>query len=159
MGGRSFRRPAGAGRAGDCRTKTVEFTFATMPTKLPGQIASALQADPTLEYVVAPFDAGVTFVRQGVQQGGGKAKIASFEGDPPTMKTIGDGVQVADMAGPNVWTGWHSVDSLARLMLDEPVKDTPMPMRLFTTDNKDETAGWEGDLDFRTRYKQLWGKG
>jgi len=130
-----------------------------MPTKLPGQIASALQADPTLEYVVAPFDAGVTFVRQGVQQGGGKAKIASFEGDPPTMKTIGDGVQVADMAGPNVWTGWHSVDSLARLMLDEPVKDTPMPMRLFTTDNKDEAVDWDGDLDFKTKYKQLWGKG
>lgn len=142
-----------------CKTKTVEFTFATMPTKLPGQISSALQADPSIDYVVAPFDAAAAFVRQGIQQGGGKAKIASFEGDPPTLKTIGDGVQVADLATPNVWVGWQSVDNLARVMLKQPVSDTPLPTRLFTTDNKDDAVGWDGDYDFKSKYKQLWGKG
>lgn len=142
-----------------CKTKTVEFTFATMPTKLAGQVASALQADPSIGYVVAPFDAAVTFVRQGARQGGGKAKVASFEGDPPTMKTIGDGTQVADVAGPNVWTGWQAVDSLARLMLKQPVLDKPIPVRLFTAANKADAVNWDGDLDFRSKYAQLWGKG
>jgi ribose transport system substrate-binding protein len=142
-----------------CKVKTVEFTFATMPTKLPGQISSALQADPTIDYVVAPFDAAAAFVRQGIQQGGGKAKIASFEGDPPTLKTIGDGVQVADLATPNVWAGWQSVDSIARVLLKQPVSDTPLPTRLFTTDDKGDAVGWDGDFDFKSKYRQLWGKG
>jgi ribose transport system substrate-binding protein len=142
-----------------CKTKTVEFTFATMPTKLAGQVASALQADPTMGYVVVPFDAAVTFVRQGIEQGGGKAKVASFEGDPPTLKTIGDGVQDADVAGPNVWIGWQAVDNLARIMVKQPVSDAPLPVRLFSTNNKDDAVGWDGDLDFKTKYQQLWGKG
>jgi len=142
----------------DCKTKDVEFTFATMPTKLPGQVAAALQADPTIDYVTVPFDAAVQFVRQGMQQAGSKAKIASFEGDPPTLKTIGDGTQVADLAVPNTWAGWQAVDDLARLMAGEPVKDTPLPMRLFTEDNQADAADWDGDLDFRARYRELWGQ-
>lgn len=143
----------------DCKVKTADFTFATMVTKLPGQVASAIQADPDIDFVVAPFDASIAFVRQGLQRGGGKAKIASFEGDPDVMKTIGDGVMAADMAGSNVWAGWQSLDNLVRAMLDEPVVDTPMPQRLFTAANKEAAANWEGDFDFRTKYRQLWGKG
>jgi ribose transport system substrate-binding protein len=142
-----------------CKVKTVEFTFATMPTKLPGQIASTLQADPAIDYVVAPFDAAATFVRQGIQQGGGKAKLASFEGDPPTLKTIGDGVQIADLATPNVWVGWQSVDNIARILLKQPVADAPLPTRLFTTENKGDAADWDGDFDFKSKYKHLWGRG
>jgi len=142
-----------------CKTKDVEFTFATMPTKLPGQVAAALQADPTIDYVTVPFDAAVQFVRQGMQQAGSKAKIASFEGDPPTLKTIGDGTQVADLAVPNTWAGWQAVDDLARLMAGETVTDTPLPMRLFTEDNKADAADWDGDLDFRAKYRELWGQG
>ncbi len=143
----------------DCKTKDVEFTFATMPTKLPGQVAAALQADPTIDYVVVPFDAAVQFVRQGIQQAGSKAKVASFEGDPSTMKTIGDGTQAADLAVPNTWAGWQSVDDLVRLMQGEPVKNAPLPVRLFTDANKADAANWDGDLDFRAKYRELWGQG
>ena len=141
-----------------CKTKKVEFTFATMPTKLAGQVAAALQADPTINRVTMPFDAAATFVRQGIQQSGSKAKIASFEGDPPVLKTVGDGVQDADLASPNVWTGWQAVDNLARLMTNNPVSDAPLPVRLFTAQNKAEAADWDGDLDFRAKYAELWGK-
>ena len=141
-----------------CQSKTVDFTFATMPTKLAGQVASALQANPSIDYVITPFDAAVTFVRQGVRQAGRPTKIASFAGDPPTMETLGDGTFVADVAAPNTWTGWQSVDSLARLMLDQPVLDAPMPQRLFTTENKEAALDWDGDVDFRSQYAKIWGK-
>ena len=143
----------------DCKTKTADFTFATMPQELSGQVTAALQADPAIDYVVAPFDAAVAFVRQGVQQAGRPVKIASFEGDPPTMRQVGDGTLVADLAAPNTWVGWQAVDDLARLLARAPVGETPVPQRLFTSENKADAAGWDGDVDFRSEYRRRWGVG
>jgi ribose transport system substrate-binding protein len=107
---------------------------------------------------VVPYDAAVTFVRQGIKQAGSQAKVASFEGDPPVLKTVGDGTQVADFATSNPWVGWQGVDDLARLISKQPVTDVPMPMRLFTQANKSQAANWNGNLDFRAKYRSIWGK-
>jgi ribose transport system substrate-binding protein len=142
----------------DCKTSESEFTFATSAEKLPGQVASALQSDPKITNVVVPYDAAVPFVRQGIQQASSKAQVASFEGDPGVMKTVGDGVQAADVASNNTWIGWQSVDDLARLISDKPVKDVPLPVRLFTKENAADAKSWDGDLDYRSKYLEIWGK-
>ncbi len=141
-----------------CRTTTVEITFGTIASKLAQQVTSALEANPSINYVVVPYDAAATFVRQGIKAAGSKAMVASFEGNPSTLTTVGDGVQAADVAAPNVWVGWQSTDDLVRLMKHQPVTNVPVPVRLFTTANKAQTHDWNGDINYEATYRRLWGK-
>jgi ribose transport system substrate-binding protein len=144
-----------------CTQEVATFSFGTMAEKLSGQVSSALQADPNIDYVVAPFDAAEPFVIQGINAAGRtEVKLGTFEGDPKAMEDIGQGPHAADVATPNEWVGWTAVDDLARLMLGEKItRVTNVPVRLFTESNAGEAAGWKGDLDFEAEYLKLWGKG
>ncbi|HEY2055439.1 MAG TPA: sugar ABC transporter substrate-binding protein [Solirubrobacterales bacterium] len=146
---------------GGCSQEVATFSFGTMAEKLSSQVSSALQADPNINYVVAPFDAAEPFVLQGIAAAGRtEVKLGTFEGDPKAMEGIGQGSHAADVATPNEWVGWAAVDDLARLMGSEKVAPiTTVPVRLFTAKNAAEAAGWKGDLDFEGEYLKLWGKG
>lgn len=144
----------------DCKiVETVQSTIAEMGQRLPGAIAAALSRHPDATYVVAPFDSNGFFANEGVRQAGksGKVKVVSYEGDPQTIAMIRDGKYAMTIADPAEWMGWQAADELARAFAGQPAGDTPVPYRLIVKTNAPSTAGWMGDMDFRSQYKRLWG--
>ena len=140
--------------------ETVQFSIGTMAQDLPGQVSTALQADPTINYVLAPFDSSGTFASQGIRQSG-RADVAlvSGEGDPDGLQRVRAGEQGVDLATVPAWAGWAAVDHLARIFDAKPASDYLIPQRLIARDNMPTTSGdWAGDLDYAAKYSQLWGK-
>lgn len=147
-----------------CTDEIVKFSIPNAPQSLPQAVVSALQANPKIDYIVAPIDPAVLFVAQGVRQAGkaGDVKVVSFEGDPDALQRIADGeLQVADGAHPGQWAGYQALDLLNRAFAGEAEMNLEIPARLFDESNVDTIDfenGWQGDVDFRQRYQELWGK-
>jgi ribose transport system substrate-binding protein len=145
----------------DCTiADTVDFSIGTMASDLPSLVTTALQSDPTINYVLAPFDSSATFASQGIRQSG-RADVAlvSGEGDPDGLQRVRDGAQAVDLATVPAMAGWAAVDDLARLFGGKPIDDNLLPQRLITReDMPSKTGGWAGDVDYKGTYRKLWGK-
>lgn len=139
----------------------IQFQVADLTTKLPGQVQSALSANPDVDYILAPYDAAATFVAQGVQQAGraNDVKIVSADGNIANLDMIrSGGPEVAVAANPLEWVGFVGVDDLNRIFQgDEPVPPE-YPLKLLTADNlPPEGEAWTGDVDYVQLYKDHWG--
>lgn len=149
-------------------TKTLRFTAALAPQRLPGDIAQALQSDPSINYVLVPFDTFNAFVIQGLRQANkaGSVKIVGVGADPPSLDAIKQGIQVESLGTPAEWMGWDAVDGLLRAWAEQ--KQAPIiksansnydvPLKYITKDNLPEAAGWQGDYDYQSKYEELWQK-
>lgn len=145
----------------DCRIVASEkFNIGTMPQQLPGIVTTALQSNPTITYVMAPFDSAALFASQGIQQAGTTSvKLVGAEGDADGLGRVASGTQLYDLATVPAWAGWASVDALARLMTKQPVTPYTLPQRLFDKSNVPAgNTGWHGDIDYQAKFTQLWGK-
>lgn len=143
----------------DCRiVGTVESTIGTMAQRLASAVATQLARHPDIDHIVAPFDSNAFFVSEGVRQAGraGKVKVAGYEGDPQAFDAIRQGTQTMTIANPAEWMGWQAVDELNRALQGQPAVNLKVPFRLIDADNLPDSAGWQGDVDFRANYRELW---
>ena len=60
---------------------------------------------------------------------------------------------------PLRWQGWAAMDTLNRIFNGEEPVDQHIPVRLFDETNIDSIEGdvWEGDVDYRAAYQEIWG--
>lgn len=146
----------------DCTVvEEAQFSIGTMAQQLSGLVTTALQSNPGIGYVVAPFDSSATFAAQGVRQAGRTdVVLVSGEGNPDGLARVRGGEQSADLATVPAWAGWVAVDQLARLFTDQPVEDHILiPQRLFTESNVPSgDGGWAGDVDYAAEFRAAWGK-
>jgi ribose transport system substrate-binding protein len=153
----------------DCKvSKEVDFTLALASQRLASQVTQALRNDPNIDYIVTPFDTVNVFVQQGIAAAGrkGKVKIVGVGGDPPSVDAIKAGDELASLGTPAEWLGWMLVDGLVRGFAGQDVPplnkeiDTnyEVPQRFITADTELDPKGWQGDFDYRAKFKELWGK-
>ena len=150
----------------DCAVFKEDVAVQTMGTSLAPLVTSQLQQHPEIDYVWSPDDCCASFIQQGIQQAGrtSSIKLVSMGGFPDQLARIETGELTADLATATLYTSWLSVDSLARGMAGLKVEEYwPVPQRLWTTANFDETpddileVGWNTDFDFRSQFKEMWG--
>jgi ribose transport system substrate-binding protein len=144
-----------------CRiAATVEFNIGTMAQQLAGAVTSALQRDPKVDYVVAPFDSSGIFAGQGIRQAGkaGAVKMVGAEGDPNGIQAVQGGTQAIDLATVPPWGGWAAMDLLVRRFAGTPLETAELPQRLFDKSNVPAGKGWTGDVDYQAKYRELWGR-
>lgn len=155
----------------DCTIEKVDVSGTTMATTLAPQVTSRLQQNPDIDYVVAMDDCCVNFVYQGIQQAGRTAdtKVVSVGGFAEQLQSLKTGTPplAANLATPQPFMAWLSIDSLARLMADAPVEQQywPAPQRLWTTANISEApdeiftpgSGWDVEFDYSSMFQGLWG--
>jgi ribose transport system substrate-binding protein len=153
----------------DCKiSKETSFTLALASQRLAGQVTQALRNDPTIDYIVPPFDTVNVFIQQGIAQAGrkGKVKIVGAGGDPPSVDAIKAGDELASLGQPGEWMGWSLVDGFLRIFAGQDVpplnKDVDtnydVQQRWISADTELDPQGWQGGLDFASKYKELWGK-
>lgn len=146
-------------KCGGCKVVgSVESTIGTMAQRLAGAVAAELSRNPSVNYIVAPFDSNAFFVAEGVRQVGrsGKVKVSGYEGDPQALDAIRAGTQAVTIANPAEWMGWQAVDELNRAFNGGKPVNKLVPFRLIDKSNVPDTKGWTGDVDFKARYGVLW---
>lgn len=124
--------------------------------------SAMLQANPpgTVDWVFGGFDAILTSVVRAVERAGrDEIRGISYDANLENLNFIRGGqVQVATVGYPLEWTGWALVDELNRHLQDEPINEPYIDFRLITEENlPPEDQTWQGDFDFRSQYRELWG--
>jgi len=148
-------------------TKEVSFSLALAPQRLAGNIAQALQQNPTINYIITPFDTVMPFLSQGIRQAGkaGKVKIVGLGADPPSIQAIQAGDQVMSLGSPAEWLGWNAVDAIVRALANKKLppedgmtqSDYVIPQRYVTKSNLPGASGWDGAFDYASKFEELWG--
>ena len=154
----------------DCEVvASAKFTLALASQRLAGDVAQALQQNPEINYITMPFDTINPFVIQGVRQAGktGKVKLVGIGADPPSIQAIKSGEQIMSLGTPAEWMGWDAVDGLVRTFAGVDVPplqkgsgtetNYSVPLRYITKDNLPGPEGWQGDFDYQSEFKEVWG--
>ncbi|KQW45948.1 hypothetical protein ASC77_18735 [Nocardioides sp. Root1257] len=147
----------------DCKVASEQkFTLGAMTTDVPTIVKGALQANPDIDYVFAPYDAAATFVNQGIQASGqGPVKLVATGGGTSAIKLIEDGQLNATAGVPSEWIGYQSIDAIARNLAGQAIPEVPVVSGLVVKDNVSQqavTGSYDGGFDYASAYEKLWGK-
>jgi ribose transport system substrate-binding protein len=127
-------------------------------------MSGILQQNPagSIKWVFAGFDFMLTpLVNVIDRQGRDEIHGFSFDGNVENLQFIREGkVESAVVGYPLEWAGYAAIDQLNRAFAGEDlVSDTGVRFKLLTADNlPPEGQAYTGDLDFRAKYRELWGK-
>ena len=148
----------------DCTMTVRDWSLANLDTQ-PAQIATAsLRANPNTNWVWC-FDACMSRVVRTLAASGQGQNLqgAGYDCHGENIQLIRDGlIQSVCAADPRDWEAYALMDNLNRMMQGEEAIDHNIPIRIFATENIDELSefevenGWQGDYDFRAKYKELW---
>jgi ribose transport system substrate-binding protein len=148
-----------------CTYKIINIPVAQWNTGVQSQVESALNADPSINYVDALYDAMVTGAVPAVQIVGktGSVKVVSFNGSPFALDDIRTGsIMAMDAAENTRWIGFADVDQAFRLLVGMPPVNETTPFRLMDASNVAQAGvpatnylGY-GNA-YATGYWHLWG--
>jgi len=153
-----------------CTMETLDFSFAQIGSTLPSRIASAVEANPEINAIYAPFGAIFTGVPEALGQAGLKDRVvaATASGIPVNMQQIQSGnVLGASMDIGLGYRGYMLADGAARLLAGQTIPTVTyegfdFPVQVHTKDNLnfDISKAWEGEpADYKTQFKKLWSVG
>jgi ABC-type sugar transport system substrate-binding protein len=159
-----------------CKLEPTQFfTGSQIGNGLGQQVASALQRQPNVNYVIGAFDPAVADMVPAINNVGigSRVKIVSNVGLTQNLQFIKDGnVQAADVVYDNTYEGYAAVDQLIRVLNGKPLYKTPgatderyaynenVPQHLVTKDNVgDPSKLWTADNGAVDHYRKLWGIG
>jgi ABC-type sugar transport system substrate-binding protein len=152
---------------------TLFFTGSQIGNGLGQQVASALQREVDVNYVIGAFDPAVSDMVPAITNVGlsDRVKIVSNVGLTQNLQFINDGnIQAADVVYDNTYEGYAAVDQLIRLLAGSPLYKTPgvtddrylygenVPQHLVTKANVgDPKVLWTASNDAVKHYRELWG--
>lgn len=153
--------------------ETLFFTGSQIGNGLGQQVASALQREPDVNYVIGAFDPAVSDMVPAINNVGigDRIKIISNVGLTQNLQFIKDGnIQAADVVYDNTYEGYAAVDQLIRVLTGKELYKTPgvtdmrfaynenVPQHLVTKENVgDPTVLWTAGNDAVKHYRELWG--
>ncbi|HEY2053739.1 MAG TPA: substrate-binding domain-containing protein [Solirubrobacterales bacterium] len=146
-----------------CESRVVDAPLASWSTDLTSAAQSALQRDPSVNYLAPVFDAMVQFVEPAVASSGQDVKIVTYDGTQGGLEAVQKGTVAADPGSMQIWLGWAAIDQLGRIETSTPiVADSNVPNRMFSSQNIGEVdpssdeAGWYGSFDFKSSFSKVW---
>lgn len=142
---------------------TTKFAVTELGTTLGPKAKAVLQSNPDVDYVYVDYDPAAAPIVQALAQAGftDKVKLVAFNGDAQNLSFIREGrIQVATAAESMEWIGWASVDNMNRVLAGEaPVDSDNIGIKVIDATNVPDSGVWDGDVDFRSEYRSLWGIG
>jgi ribose transport system substrate-binding protein len=151
----------------DCKVKAVDAPVAQWATGLPTLTSSVLKQDPKLNYLLPLYDTLVNFMKAPIHAANRQddVGIISLNATLAQMKDLKNSDIVVGLIGnPVAWSGWAFIDQAVRIAGGQKaVADEFIPQRLFDETNINDidltkpAESWYSDVDFRAKYKTLWG--
>ncbi len=126
-----------------CKVTVIQIPVADWNTKVPGEVQSALTADPSINYVYPLYDAMVAGAVTAVQTVGksDSVKVASYNGSPYVLKDIQDkNIAVMDVGEDTVGIGYANMDQAFRILLGQPTVPERTPIRVWDSTNINESG-------------------
>jgi ribose transport system substrate-binding protein len=127
-------------------------------------MSSLLQGHPagTINWVYCGYDFMCSPLVRAIQRAGRtEIKATGYDGNVENLNFIRSGqTQSATMGYPLEWAGWAVVDDLNRYFNHQTLWSGTkyLQYRLLTVANLPPAGqSYEGDVDFRAKFKQLWG--
>jgi ribose transport system substrate-binding protein len=151
----------------DCELTARNVPTAQWASGVQKEVATGLQRDPNVNYIIPIFDAMTPFAIAGRQVAGkaATAGMASFNGTPFALDLVTQGKLDMNLGENEVWIAMAMLDAAMRAAMGEPVPtDTykAAPLLVFTKDNvaqagtpPDPAKGY-GDA-YEAGFDKLWG--
>jgi ribose transport system substrate-binding protein len=150
----------------DCKIEVRDWTIANIDTQPADITVAAVQANPAMNWVWC-FDTCMTRVVRRLDASGiagSQLQAAGFDCDGENLSFIKEGnIQTVSACDPRDWEAYAVVDNMNRLLHGEPTVDQHIPIKMFAKENiadlgpEESKIGWQGDYDFRTQFRKLWG--
>jgi ribose transport system substrate-binding protein len=152
---------------GGCKiVSTLEIGNADVATgQLPQRLGTALLKVPTANAVNVPLDgwffAGLSQAIQSSGRSDQLAVVGSF-GEPGNLDLISKGNgEDATVAFNAEWVGWAGVDTLARILAQQPVQPAGVGLQVIDADHNMPAAGqpfqYQPAVDYAGAYMKDWG--
>jgi ribose transport system substrate-binding protein len=141
-----------------------EMQVTELETKLEPKVAALLQANPSVNYIYAPYDSAAVPMVAAVKQAGleNEIKIVSYGGNEQNVEYLRNKeIQTATIANANQWQSWEAVDVLNRYFNEQEIPQNAFntdPIKLLTWENAPAKGEvFEGDeADYKGHYEKLW---
>lgn len=155
-------------RCPDCTATVYNAPIADWGTQIPS-IATALAANPRIDYVVPVFDTAAPLVIPSLEAAGAASRVSfvSSNGDQAQLQQMKSGSSPAWTGNVGVdgsWIGWASMDEVYRALTGKPaLADERIGYRSLTPADVDSlnlsapASSWYGSTDFTADYLRLWG--
>lgn len=148
-----------------CKTSFVNVPIPDWNTKVQSEVQSALNKDPSINYVYVLYDAMVSGAVPAVQTTGksGKVKVISYNGSPFALKFIQDGnIMAMDVGEDTVGIGYTNMDQAFRILTGMPIVKSRTPIRIFDKSNVEDAgsppaAGKGYGNALAEGFSKLWG--
>lgn len=159
----------------ECNVTFSEIGLGDLGTNLPGQMVSALQADPTLDFIAYAFGGMMFGVPEALDAAGlvDQAQAVSQAGSPMNFQFIADGKhQTGEFALASGLLGWRAVDIAITLFNDGSISKSPalegifgktdiglngLPRQILTKATvKDPTLLWSGVDGYQDIFLKRW---
>jgi ribose transport system substrate-binding protein len=150
-------------------TVTVKTVNAAHISNVPSLVASALTADPTINYVIAQADTYLTPAISGVQQAGKTTSIkyATINADLGDLQQLKSNPRILAFVGNNPsYLAWTEADSAIRMAAGQAAPASyPILNRAFTQDNigsltltnsAANDGQWYGSRSYQQEFEKLW---
>lgn len=148
-----------------CKSTVKNIPVSDWNTKVQGEVQSALNKDPSINYVYPLYDAMVAGAVPAVQTTGkaGKVKVVSYNGSTFVLKDIQDNnIAAMDVGEDTVGIAYASMDQAFRILLHKPTVNERTPIRVWDSSNVDQAGkppvvgkGYGSAL--KDGYTKLWG--
>ena len=154
-----------------CTYKFVNVPVSDWATKIGTEVQSALQADPSINYIIPIYDSMAGLVVPAVKAAGKEktVHVATYNGTPFVMDLLRVGDVVDMEVGEDLdWLGHAFMDAAMRVLTGQPLPkskllDEKTPLRVFDATNVAE-AGTPAVVDkgygkaYKVGYAKLWNK-
>lgn len=149
-----------------CKVTYINVPSVDWATRIQPDVAAAIIADPSVNYVIPIYDPMTQFVLPAIIAAGKQSQIhiATFNGTPAVLKMMQTGSAVRMDIGENLsWLASANLDELFRVMLKQaPLTNEKTALRVFTNQTVSQTGSPpQYNLGFGTSYStgytKLWG--
>lgn len=150
-----------AAAGGDCKLLASEnFLVTDLTNWVPQQAVAQVRRNPTFNVFWAAYDAGLTFMIQGLRQADltDQGFAVGFDANVANLDIIRKGgYEKISLGQPIERIGYAVVDELNRALQGQPIVDEGCHSKILVKSNLPPPGPWEGDVEFRSAYKKLWG--
>ncbi|GAB3618347.1 hypothetical protein GCM10027416_29040 [Okibacterium endophyticum] len=146
---------------GSCEiVQEQNFLVTDLTTSLPSQAAGLVRSHPDADALWIGYDAGANFAVEGLESAGiTDMPVYSFDANVANLTRIANGqTQVASVGSAMEWVGYGIVDNFNRIWAGEEVVDQGLTFKLLTKENVTSGEAWDGDVDVKPRYLEIWGR-
>ncbi|MGD9958107.1 MAG: sugar ABC transporter substrate-binding protein [Nocardioides sp.] len=146
----------------DCHYESHAVQPGDIGTKIPSQVVSAIQRNPSINFASMGFGAVGTGVSGALASAGlNDTKIIGIQPTTENLEATSNGTEDMWLASPITGMGWKSVDALARYFNGEDVEvatKAQVPFVIITKDNAEDympRAEVDGG-DYEAVFEPIW---